>query len=288
LNLLFRLCVVLLLLTSSVVQPTAIVAADRAPLPSAKQLVFADRVLVIAHRGASRQAPENTLAAFQAAVDAGAQMVELDYYHSADRIPVVFHDGTLERTTDASLLFGPRKIPIESKTLAQLRRLDVGSWFSPKFKDARIATLSEALDLLHPRAVTLIERKGGDAATCVKLLKEKRLEHRAVVQAFDWEYLAAVHRLNPDLVLGALGGDRLTDVRLDQIEKSGARVVGWNHKDIHRRQIDAIHRRGLKVWVYTVNDPARAKELLDDGIDGIITDVPGVMLKTVAMHRQAG
>ena len=125
---------------------------------------------------------------------------------------------------------------------------------------------------------TLIERKAGDAEACVTLLRRKQLLGDVVVQAFDWAFLADCHRLVPELALGALGSDPLDAQRLERIQGTGARVVGWNHKYLNADPIKAIHARGMKVWAYTVNDGSRAKELIADGIDGIITDDPALLV----------
>jgi len=236
-------------------------------------------VLVIAHRGNSSHFPENTLPSFQSAVETGADLVELDYYHSADGVPIVFHDKTLERTTNATAVFGRDKIPVQSLTVPELRRLDAGSWYDARFRGTPIPRLDEALDVIQKGSITLIERKGGDAATCVNLLRDKRLLDRVVVQSFDWQFVEQCHRLAPDLVVAALGSKELTDDKLDQIQRTGSRIVGWDQKEIGRRQIEEIHRRGLRAWVYTVDDEQRAQELIDAGIDGIITNDPAKILR---------
>jgi glycerophosphoryl diester phosphodiesterase len=248
---------------------------------AAAKLVATGRVLVIAHRGDSKVAPENTLPAFASAVKVGADLVELDYFHSADGVPVVFHDKDLDRTTNAKQIFGQSKIPISTKTLDELRRLDAGLWFDRKFTGTKIPTLEEALDTIQAGSVTLIEHKGGDAATCIELLKRKEMLDKVVVQSFDWQYVRDCHRLAPQLTLAALGSNQLTPAQLDQIQLTGAKVVGWNEKYIRKQDIDAIHRRGLKAWVYTVDDPRRANQLIADGIDGIITNTPAAILKLV-------
>jgi glycerophosphoryl diester phosphodiesterase len=248
-------------------------------------LLATDRTLVIAHRGNSSQAPENTLPAFVSAIDAGADLIELDYYHSSDEVPVVFHDKELDRTTNARELLGREKIRLDSLPLTQLRRLDAGSWFDARYQGARIPTLDEALDTIQSGSTTLVERKAGDAATCVKLLRQKRLLDHVIVQAFDWAYLRDCHRLAPDLVLGALGSEQLTQARLAEIEASGAKIVGWKQQDLRSEDIRAIHERGLKAWVYTVNEPETALRLVEMGIDGIITDDPSRLLRTLRPQR---
>jgi len=85
--------------------------------------------------------------------------------------------------------------------------------------------------------------------------------------------------LAPDLVVAALGSKELTEEQRDQIQKAGSRIVGWDQKEIGRKQIQKIHRRGLRAWVYAVNDPRRARGLIDAGINGVITDSQAEMLR---------
>jgi len=264
---------------------TVSVAAEGPATTLAKDRVASKDVLVIAHRGDSKVAPENTLPAFASAVEAGSQLVELDYYHSSDGVPVVFHDDNLDRTTNACNLWGATEIKLDTKSLADLRRLDAGSWFDAKFAGTPIPTLAEALDVIQNGSMTLVERKAGDPKTCVALLNEKKLLDQVVVQAFDWEFLAGCHQLAPQLVLGALGGKELTSERLDDVAKTGAKVVGWQDKHLDAEGIAAIHARGLKAWVWTVDDPVRAKELMQAGVDGIITNRPAAIRNVVEASR---
>jgi glycerophosphoryl diester phosphodiesterase len=247
--------------------------SDDAPTP-ALNLDAGHAMLIVAHRGDNRQAPENTLPAFALALDTGADMVELDYFHSADGVPVVFHDDTLDRTTNSRQVLGKRNVRVDSVDLADLRKLDAGSWFDTKFHGTLIPTLEEAIDVIHRGSRAVIERKGGDAATCVELLKRKDVLTDVVVMSFDWDFIADCHRLASALTLVALGEGALSEKELDAIARTGARIVGWNYNDVGRPEIEAIHHRGWKAWVYTVNDPARARKLVEAGIDGIITDSP--------------
>ncbi len=270
---------------------TAAAAATNSP---AERLLATSRPLVIAHRGYSAFAPENTLLAFARGVSSGADMVELDYHHTKDGEPVVLHDYTLDRTTDAVRRWGGSKISVVQKTLGELRALETGLWFKPPQPGLTLPTLGEALDIIQSNGVTLIERKAGDAATCVKLLRERQLVNRVVVQAFDWEYLRDLHRLEPKQVLGALGppgsrnGKSLTDPEkalspawLDEIKALGAQAAVWS-RQVDAAAVKAAHERGLKVWVYTINDFAVARQLLAAGVDGLITDNPAIIWKAVA------
>ncbi len=156
------------------------------------------------------------------------------------------------------------------------------SWFDAKFAGTPIPTLAEALDTIQNGSMTLIERKTGDAATCVKLLKDKNLLDQVVVQAFDWDFLADCHRIAPELVLGALGHKELTPERLEALAETGASVVGWEDKHTTPASIAALHDRGCKAWVWTVDDPQRALELVQAGIDGIITNRPAEIRRAIA------
>lgn len=255
-------------------------------MTAAKKMVDQSRVLVIAHRGASAENPENTLPSFQAAGEAGPDLIELDYYHSKDGVPVVFHDKTLDRTTNAIELFAENEIPVESLPLKELKRLDAGAWFGAQFAGTTIPTLEEAIAVIQPRSMTLIERKHGDAETCVRLLDRLSLKDQVVVQSFDWDYLTDCRDLDATLVLGALGSDELTEEKIQAAIAIGARVVGWNAKHLTAENIQLAKQRGLRVWAYTVNDAERARELIKDGIDGIITDRPAMMKDVVSAAAQ--
>jgi glycerophosphoryl diester phosphodiesterase len=255
----------------------ALVTCASEPTP-AQRLIASPKLLITAHRGNSSIAPENSLPAFEAALAAKSDLVELDYYHSADGVPVVIHDEVLDRTTNAEQVLGKAKLAVSEQRLADLQKLDVGSWFDDKFAGTRMPTLLESLAVIQPRSVTLIERKAGDAATLVKLLTEQRLLDQVVVQAFDWEYVADCRRLAPGLALGALCGKPANEEQIRAAAATGADLIVWNHEKIGPEQIALIHELGKKAWVYTVDDTTRARVLISWGIDGIITNRPGTMI----------
>jgi glycerophosphoryl diester phosphodiesterase len=245
---------------------------------TARQLMASDRVLVIAHRGDSRATPENTLPAFSSALKVGADAVELDYHHTADNVPVVFHDEDLDRTTNAREIWG-EKVLLADKTLGQLRELDSGTWFDRRFAGTRIPTLGEALNVINAGAVAILERKNGDAATTVELLAQKQLLDRVVVQSFDWVFLRECHRLAPSLAIVALGEDPLTESRLNEIGATGAIGIGWGNDSTDEAVISAAKSRGFKVWVWTADQPERIRQLANWGVSGIITNVPRMALE---------
>lgn len=260
----------------------------------AQRLLQSKRPLVIGHRGYAAVAPENSIPSFERALAAGADLIELDYHHSKDGVPVVLHDFTLDRTTDAVQRWGGSKLKPGDFTVAQLKQLQTGLWYKPPYPDAPFPLLTDALQVIQRGSVTLIERKAGDAETCVKLLREQRLINQVVVQSFDWDYLRDFRQLDAKQVLAALGppgsrnGKRLTEEEkalsarwLDEIKALGVQVAAWD-KHVDKTAVKATHRRGLRVWVYTINDEATARQLLGAGVDGLITDNPALMWKCLA------
>ena len=271
--------------------------AAQATQSPAEALLGESRPLVIAHRGYSALAPENTLPSFEYALTAGADLVELDYHHSKDGVPIVIHDYDLDRTTDADEQTGRKKSRVDSMSATDLQRFDAGKWFHARFAGTRLPLLAEALDTIQKRGVTLIERKAGDPATCIQLLKERNLINKVVVQAFDWAYLKEFHQLEPNQVLAALGppstynGVKLSDAEKalspkwnQAVKELGARAIVWN-RQASKEAVEDAHKQDLKVWVYTINDPQLARDLLNAGVDGIITDNPAIIFRALALGK---
>ena len=264
-------------------------------------LITSKRPLIIGHRGYSQLAPENTMPSFKLAMAAGADLVELDYHHTKDGKLIVIHDRDLDRTTDARTRWAQKRIKVASKTAAEIQSLDAGSWFDAKYAGTKIPLLDEALDTIQQDSVTLIERKHGDPTSCINLLRHKDLINKVVVQSFDWEFLRQFHEQEPDQVLGALGpptlladrkkpfgmGKKFSRAWVDDLQKTGAKVAVWN-RQISKHGVQLAHERGLKVWVYTINDPALANRLLDLGVDGLITNNTSLMLRTLALRAISG
>jgi len=251
----------------------------------AERLLESDQPLLIGHRGYSTIAPENTLPSFQLALDAGAELVELDYQQSGDGVPMVIHDPVLDRTTNARKQWKQRRIKVSSKTAAQIQALDAGSWFDGSFAGAKVPTLVEALDLIcGGGSVAVIEQKSGDARTLATILRERKLINQVVVISFDWKFLRELHALIPEQILGALGPParlsngrrplhprRQLSSRLKDLAKAGARIAVWNRK-VSSRSVRAARESGLRIWVYTIDDARWARRLLKRGVQGIITN----------------
>lgn len=248
-------------------------AACAAPSPF-ERLQQVPGPVVVAHRGASSERPENTLAAFRLAVAQGAPVVEFDVYQSRDGVWVCMHDRTLDRTTDARARLGREGARVDELTFTQLRSLDAGSWFAPAFAGERVATLEEALAAVAP-AIPMIERKGGDPLALVAELRRLGAVDDVLVQAFDWDWLERVHAAEPRLLLGALGGDAPSAERLDDLGRTGARVVHWDHGLMTAAAARAVRASGRLLCVYTVDREGAFRRCLELGAQLVTTNRPG-------------
>jgi glycerophosphoryl diester phosphodiesterase len=256
-----------------------VAAQDHPVLHQLRQAVARDAA-VVAHRGASETHPENTVAALRAARVGGAHVVEFDVHQTKDGAWVLLHDATCDRTTDAVAKFGRKEVRVDELTLAEVATLDAGSWRDTAFAGERVPTLEAALAAVFP-AVPMIERKGGDAAALVAELRRLEVVDRVLVQAFDWDWLAAVHRAEPKLLLGALGGKELTPERLDRALAIGARLVHWDHRTLDVIAASMVRERGALLCVYTVDPDMVLVGAAAIGCDLITTNRPdrAIMLR---------
>ncbi len=226
---------------------------------------------VVAHRGASGHAPENTLAAFRCAVELGAQFIETDLHLSRDAHLVAIHDETLDRTTNG-------RGPVHSLTLAELRKLDAGSWFGPEFADERIPTLEEILRFAREHDVVFyLEIKPAGAwgmeHALVGALRAAGESARALVLSFDPRMLMAVRRIEPLVMTGYLFSRPFRDA-VDRALGAGARQLAPRGDLVSRELIARARRSDLQVVTWTINEPAHLRALIAAGVDGIMTDYP--------------
>jgi glycerophosphoryl diester phosphodiesterase len=195
---------------------------------------------------------------------------------------VCLHDATLDRTTDARTVLGGQRIAVASRTFADLQRLDAGRWKAKRFAGIRVPTLAAALDCIQPRAITMIEHKAGKAEDLVALLREKRLVANVIVQSFDWDWLATVHRLEPKLTIAALSDDPVTPARLDDVARTGASILHWDHRILTVDDIAEMRRRGFLTCVYTVDADVALIGCARAGLDLVTTNRPGRLVALIA------
>jgi len=239
--------------------------------------------LIVAHRGASGLAPENTLAAFRLAVQLGAPAIECDVHLTADGVPVVIHDPRVDRTTDG-------RGEVGHLTLDQLRRLDAGAWFAPQFAGERIPVLDDVLALCAAgagRVRLFLELKpgGGPPLVDAALAALARTpEVPVAIISFDATQVELVARRQPDRPLGYLVSKRQLTAAgeaalLDQTRRLGASCIAPQHEPITAAFVAQAHAAGLAVSVWTVDDPPRLQELAAYGVDAITTNRPDVALR---------
>lgn len=237
--------------------------------------------LVIAHRGASRRAPENTLAAFRLASEMGADAVELDVRLSADGAVVVLHDLSLDRTTNGTG-------SVSERSLAQLKALDAGAKFDPRFAGEGIPTLDEVFEAEGKRGLINLELKNYEsvfdrlAEAVVKIVRQHGLERRVLLSSFNPFALRTARRLAPDVPRALLvwqGQKGLMQATLRRL--TTYEVFHPQDSMTDRATIADQHARGRRVNVWTVNEVERMRELLLLGCDGLITDVPDVARQAV-------
>jgi glycerophosphoryl diester phosphodiesterase len=254
---------------------------DPSPHPRA-----AGRPLVLAHRGASADAPENTLAAFHAAVVQRADGFELDVWRCGSGEPVVIHDASADRT-------GGSGLDVRAATLSQLRQLDVGAWKGERHRGERIPLLAEVL-ATFPQAFVNVELKSdrvGDprlALAVARLVRELGARERVVVSSFDYVLLAAFRLFAPEVPAGLLlAGDQRWRLR----EALGGALLRPDavHPELalaSDERVAAWRRRGLDVNVWTVDDGVEVERLARAGAAAVISNRPG--LAREAVRRATG
>lgn len=233
------------------------------------------RPLVIGHRGAAKWAPENTLASFFCAADLGVSWVEFDVRLCKGGIPMVFHDATLERTTNG---MGP----LLEHRLDELKSLDAGRWFAPRFRDEPIPTLDEALAAIASLGLCAnIEIKpdpGNEAATAqTALASVHRLwpDHLPVplFSSFSEAALAQLRSLDAQARIGFLAQD-FSETLLARARILRAESVHLDQGQATPQVVRQVQEAGMAFLAYTVNEPERARELAGMGVDGLFTDDP--------------
>jgi glycerophosphoryl diester phosphodiesterase len=237
------------------------------------------QIRVIAHRGASAYAPENTLAAFELAADQGAQAVECDAKLTRDNAIVLMHDDTVDRTSSG-------RGAVRRFDLKAIRALDAGSWFDPRFKGERVPTLEEGLaQWARLGLMPQIEIKpcpgraaetGAEVARATARLWPKRLP-RPLLSSFVMLSLETARAAAPSLPLAWLTERIPADWRR-RVEKLGCAALHCNHKHLTEAAARGVKDAGLALRCYTVNEPDRARRLFAWGVDAVFTDCPDRIL----------
>lgn len=263
---------------------------------------------ILAHRGASRVAPENTVAAFEAARHAGADGIELDVRLSRDHVPMVIHDATLDRTTAA-------RGPAAARTAGELAALDAGSWFDPSFRDETIPRLGDVLEMFHRDLEFRVEIKHGRfrsaglvARTVIDAIRRHHPDPASVwISSFNPAVLWHCRRAAPEIptarlftprasrrgarthhglgVMGVRGVDvpvagTLFPATGSASGRHGETAGGREGGRVWEKRLAGWRRRGFRLAAWTVDDPALAVSLKAFGFQWIITNVPDRLKNT--------
>jgi glycerophosphoryl diester phosphodiesterase len=241
----------------------------------------AARTRVIAHRGFSGAAPENTLAAVRAAIELGADMVEIDVTLSSDGHVVVIHDETLDRTTDGSGA-------VSRYSLAELKQLDAGSWFGAEYAGERIPTLEEVFTEVDDRILLNVEIKSeavvrGVVGEVASAIREFEMIDQVVVSSFSPSALEEMHELAPEIQTAVLYNSTLHQGRdaVTIVESLGASVFNIKRQRLTRKMRRRCREHDIPVGIYTVNKPRRMRRLVNKGINAIFTDHPDRLLEVL-------
>lgn len=226
--------------------------------------------MVTAHRGDQATAPENTLAAFQAAIDSGADFIELDVTETKDGVLVILHDDSLQRTASLDK-------NIWEVTYAETQELDVGSWYSEKFAGERIPTLEEVIQLCRDKIKLNIEMKvtGNESEQfeekLVDMIVQENFQEQCIVTSFNYETVKEVKKLEPSIQTGPIlsgEGWNLADYRdMD--------LFSIHEQILTKELVEEAHSMGMPVHVWTVNDEKDIRHFQEMGVDNIITNYPG-------------
>ena len=244
-----------------------------------------DGFWVIAHRGVSGSYPENTLSAFQAAIDIRAEMVELDISTSKDGIPVTVHDRTVDRTTDF-------EGDVQSFSLEELKRMEVGAWFSEQFRGEEFPTLKNSLELMKDKIAVNIEIKteavsdeteGGVVDKALQVVKDLDMTSSVIFSSFDYRVMEQLNVLDPKMAKALLyeASQSAELLPSELVQKYNVDIFNCSYKQLSEEWINDLQKHKIPYFVYTVNEPELMRELIEKGVSGIFTDFPKELIRIV-------
>ncbi|GAB5407919.1 MAG: glycerophosphodiester phosphodiesterase [Balneolaceae bacterium] len=244
-----------------------------------------DGFVVIAHRGASYYAPENTHSAFKLAIEMKAEMIELDVSLSKDGITVVVHDETVDRTTDGEGSVG-------SFTLKELKNLETGSWFDTEFSGEPFPTLVEVLAYTKDKIAVNIEIKaeavtnystGGIVDKALKIVREAEVSEQVIFSSFDYRVMEHLEELAPEIPKAILyEKSQSGDLKPSElVSKYKVDAFNCSHRQLSDEWIEDLISNEIPFFIYTVNDERLMKSIIKKGATGIFSDKPDILKKVV-------
>ncbi len=229
--------------------------------------------VITGHRGFQGRYPENTLISFQAAVAAGVDVIEMDVHLTRDGVPVIIHDDTVDRTSDG-------RGRVDGLRLKEIRALDAGGWFAPRFAGQRIPTLAEVLERFGGRVVLNVEikahgRAGGDVERAVvREVAQRGLTAGVMISSFDADILSRVRRLSPATAVALIAKHSVEGPALHVCRQLGVFSYHPSARFTDARLVAAMHAAGIRVFCYNADSAADVRRLARLGADGVIAKDP--------------
>lgn len=238
-----------------------------------------ERFVVMAHRGASAAAPENTLIAYKKAIEMGADYAELDVRQTKDGVIVLMHDKTIHRTTGV-------KGFVWDLTLEELRKLEAGSWFGEEFRGEPVPTLQEVIRLAKGQMklnieVKISENEPGIAQKVVDIVRSEDFSMDCIITSFDLVTIKTFNRIAPDLETGLIFEK---EYQTDVFEGTWD-VLCSNHELVDAEFVRRAKENGKKIYVWTVNEKEEMLRLIGLRVDGIITNRPDLLMSVLSEIR---
>jgi glycerophosphoryl diester phosphodiesterase len=243
--------------------------------------------IVVAHRGASGYAPENTMAAIKKAITMGVDMIEIDVQLSKDKEVVLMHDLTVDRTTNG-------KGKVRDLYLEEIKKLDAGKWFSSEFLGEKVPTLEEVIQAINGQCKLLIEVKRVKSKKLeienkiVQLINKYNAYNWCIVQSFETQVIKNIQELDKSIECHKLVTMNISvlPLHIDSRIKTGTiykyktvQSINPYFKMLNKRKVNKIHSRGQKIITWTVNEPEDMKRMIEMGVDGIITNYPDRLIQ---------
>ena len=259
-------------------------------IPPGLDLKSRPNFLVIAHRGWSGSYPENTLIGMREAIKLGCHMIEFDVALTADRRMIIIHDDTLSRTTSG---IGP----VKDLTFRELRALDAGSWFHPRYTGAKLPALDEILLISRGSGIQVnIEIKNacwedelqedGIERRLIAAIRRYKVRDRVVISSFRWGFIERIHALDPEIRTALLHYKDLGRLNPAELKKKYG-VVAFNPHciDLTQKFVDQAHEAGLLVLPFTINSYQDMEKYYDMGVDGMFTNHPNRLFRFIEEHN---
>jgi len=257
----------------------AVLAATGISYRMINQIEFKDSTLIIAHRGASKEAPENTLAAIKKAVELGADWVEIDVQETADGKVIVYHDSDFKR-------LGNNSLNTWNAQSSELSSIDIGSWFDPRFSKETPPSLEDVLQVCKGKSGVLIELKyyGHDQQLeqrVIDLVEKHQMQDHVKIMSLSYAGIQKFHKLRPTWPIGLL-----STVALGDITKLNVNFLGLNSRAATKSLIQKAHSHGIDVFAWTIDDPIDISTMTSRGVDGLITNVPDVAQNILQQRKK--